>query len=77
MRLQLPVRTFGFQNPSLPAVMQADVEDLPEPFPGAVCKNRRHHLDAFRKIPEHPVRRSDEEFALDRILLAIRKVKDT
>ena len=55
---------------------EAHVEELPKPLLGARGEYGRDHLNALRKVPVHPVCRTDKEFAVDRILLAIGKMKD-
>src|ERR1700678_73631 len=77
IRMQLRVRGVFAQNPSLAAIPQTNVQDLPElPLPFR-RQHRRDDLDALGQIAEHPVRRSDKEFALQRIVRTSGEVEDT
>src|SRR5262249_22360249 len=75
-RLQLSIDSVASELPGLTPVAEADVEDLPELFPGALGAHRARDLDAVREISRHPIRGCDEEIAVHRIGVAVGEVKD-
>ena len=74
--LELGVRSIASQNPGLPAIAQADVQDLPELPSPAFREHGSHHLDALGEIAEHPVGGADEELTLEWVSGARGEVED-
>src|SRR5271169_6124476 len=75
--MQLTVPSIFAQHPSLPAVSQANVQNLPQLLFGAAIENRGDDLHALGEVAVHPVGRADEKIARSRVVLRRREVKDT
>src|SRR5271170_2303364 len=76
IRMQLRIPPILTQHPSLPPILQKNIQDLPKLRLRLPIENRRHHLHSFGQIPIHPIGRPDEELALQRIVMSRREMKD-
>lgn len=76
LRVKLRISSVCIERPRLPPVTQADVENLPEPLFGCRRLHRSYHLNAFREVPEHPVRGADKEVSLAWIGVSIGEMED-
>src|SRR5215469_2126381 len=66
---KLHVGAFIIEFPCLALVMQANIQDPPQPFFQRGSKDWYYHLNTLREIAEHPVRRSDEKVTSDGVVL--------
>src|SRR5215813_1630541 len=74
--LQLGIRPVAAQDPGLPPVAQADIQDLPQLFPRALRQDGRDDLDPPGEIAVHPVGGPDEELSVHGTVVAVGEVKD-
>ena len=66
-RVELRVVAVGVHLPRLTLIPQRNVEDLPEPLARGPRRHRDDDFHAVRQVAKHPVGRSDEELAVERI----------
>ena len=74
---ELRVVAVGAHEPCLAPILQRDVQNFPEPLASGMIGHRRHHFHPMRQVPGHPIGRADQELALQGILTAGRKMKDS